>query len=152
MTTNARSAEHGTFAITRTYPVPPARVFAAWASREAKARWFGAPGELNDSLELDFRVGGTEINRGGPPGGPVYTYEATYKDIVTDQRIVYGYAMDVDGTVMSVSVATVEFAPSGGGTTLTLTEQGVFLDGADTPAVREKGTHDLLDQLGAALA
>jgi len=36
-------------------------------------------------------------------------------------------------------------------TTLTFTEQGVFLDGADTPAVREKGTGELLDALGAAL-
>jgi hypothetical protein len=35
---------------------------------------------------------------------------------------------------------------------LTFTEQGVFLDGADTLTVREKGTSELLDQLGAALA
>jgi uncharacterized protein YndB with AHSA1/START domain len=79
MTMTSRSTEHGTFTITRTYPVPPARVFAAWATKEAKARWFGAAGEVNDGLELDFRVGGTEINRGGPPDGPVYTYEATYR-------------------------------------------------------------------------
>lgn len=147
----ARSAEHGTFTITRTYPVPPARVFAAWASQEAKARWFGAPGEANAGLELDFRVGGVEVNRGGPPDGPVFTYEATYKDIVPDERIVYGYSMDADGAVISVSVSTVEFAPTAGGTTLTLTEQGVFLDGGDTPAIREKGTNELLDQLEDAL-
>jgi uncharacterized protein YndB with AHSA1/START domain len=149
-----RTAEHGTFVLTRTYPVTPDRVFAAWASQEAKARWFGAPGEVNDALELDFRIGGTEINRGGPPDGPVFSYEATYKDIVPSERIVYGYTMDVDGTLMSVSVTTVEFTAnaSGTGTTLTFTEQGVFLDGADTPAVREKGTSELLDQLGAALA
>ena len=46
---------------------------------------------------------------------------------------------------------TVEFAPASAGTTLTFTEQGVFLDGADTPAIREKGTAELLDQLGTAL-
>jgi uncharacterized protein YndB with AHSA1/START domain len=148
----ARSTEHGTFTITRTYPVPPARVFAAWASREAKARWFGGGPEVNDALELDFRVGGTEVNRGGPPEGPVYTYEATYKDIVADERIVYGYSMDAGGTLISVSVTTVEFAPAAGGTTLTFTEQGVFLDGGDNPAVREKGTNELLDQLAVALA
>jgi uncharacterized protein YndB with AHSA1/START domain len=147
-----RTAEHGTFVITRTYPVPPDRVFAAWSSRESKARWFGAPGEVNDALQLDFRVGGTETNSGGPPDGPVFTYEATYKDIVPAERIVYGYSMDADGTLISVSVSTVEFAAAAAGTTLTYTEQGVFLDGADTPAVREKGTAELLDQLGTALA
>jgi uncharacterized protein YndB with AHSA1/START domain len=147
-----RTAEHGTFVITRTYPARPDRVFAAWASRDAKARWFGAPGEVNDALQLDFRKGGTETNCGGPPDGPVFTYEATYKDIVAAERIVYGSTMDADGTLISVSVSTVEFAAAGAGTTLTYTEQGVFLDGADTPAVREKGTAELLDQLGAALA
>jgi len=142
-----RSTEHGSFTLTRTYPVPPDRVFAAWSNPESKARWFGAP-----EYELDFRVGGTEVNRGGPPGGPVYTYEATYRDIVPDERIVYGYVMEADDTLISVSVTTVEFAPAPSGTTLTFTEQGVFLDGADTLTIREKGTGELLDALGAALA
>jgi uncharacterized protein YndB with AHSA1/START domain len=144
-----RTSEHGSFTITRTYP---ARAFAAWFSREAKARWFGDPAAADDDYTLDFRVGGAEMSRGGPPGGPVFTYEASYKDIVPDERIVYGYSMASDGTLISVSVTTVEFAPAGGGTTLTFTEQGVFLDGGDTPDVREKGTGELLDNLGAALA
>jgi uncharacterized protein YndB with AHSA1/START domain len=84
-------------------------------------------------------VGGAEINRGGPPGGPGYTYEATYWDIVPAERIVYGYTMEADDALISVSVTTVEFTPAPSGTTLTFTEQGVFLDGGDTPAIREKG-------------
>jgi uncharacterized protein YndB with AHSA1/START domain len=148
--TPSRSTEHGTFTVTRTYPVPPERVFAAWSSPEAKARWFSVPGA--PGYELDFRVGGTEINRGGPPGGPVFTFEATYRDIVPGERIVYGYVMHADDDLISVSVTTVEFSPAPSGTTLTFTEQGVFLDGADTPAIREKGTAELLDALGGALA
>jgi len=144
-----RTTEHGSFIVTRTYPVPPARVFAAWASQEAKACWFGVPG--TPGYELDFRVGGSEVNRGGPPGGPVYCYEATYRDIVDGERIVYDYVMAADDTLISVSVTTVEFAPAPSGTTLTFTEQGVFLDGGDRPAMREKGTGELLDALGASL-
>ena len=33
-----------------------------------------------------------------------------------------------------------------------LTEQGVFLDGGDSIEVRERGTHQLFDLLGKALA
>lgn len=148
----SRTTEHGTFVLSRTYPVAPERVFAAWSSRDAKARWFGAPGQDNPNFKLDFRVGGTESLSGGPPDGPIHTYQATYHDIVPNKRIVYGYTMDADADRISVSVTTVEFAPAGDGTTLTFTEQGVFLDGHDTVVIREKGTAELLDQLGAALA
>ena len=69
-----------------------------------------------------------------------------------DERIVYSYVMHAGDALISVSVTTVEFAPAPSGATLTFTEQGVFLDGADTPAIREKGTGELLDALGGTLA
>jgi uncharacterized protein YndB with AHSA1/START domain len=144
-----RSAVHATFAIERTYDASPSRVFGAWASQAAKSRWFGAPGSTEHQLE--FRIGGKELNRGGPPGGPVFTYDALYYDIVEDERIVIAYEMYMDDTRISVSLATVEFSPAGTGTRLLLTEQGTFLDGHDTPAEREHGTRELLDNLGAAL-
>jgi uncharacterized protein YndB with AHSA1/START domain len=146
-----RSTQHATFVIERTYDASPARVFAAWADPAAKARWFGGPDEWENRHELDFRVGGREVNRTGPPGGPVYAYEARYHDIVPDQRITYAYTMDRDETRMSVSVATVEFKPADAGARLILTEQGVFLDGTDKPEYREDGTKKLLESLDAVL-
>jgi uncharacterized protein YndB with AHSA1/START domain len=126
--------------------VPPARVFAAWSDPEAKAEWFGA-----SDFELDFRIGGREVNRGGPEGGPVFTYDARYQDIVDGERIVYTYDMLMDDTRISVSVTTVEFEPSGDGTRLTYTEQCAFLDGHDTPEQREQGTGTLFEKLAEAL-
>jgi uncharacterized protein YndB with AHSA1/START domain len=147
-----RSTEHATFVIERTYDAAPARVFAAWADPAAKRRWFGDPEHpSNETLELDFRIGGRETNRGGPPGGPVYVYEARYHDIVPNERIAYAYTMDMDGQRISVSVTTVEFMPAGNGTRLVFTEQGAFFDGMDKPAFREGGTNQLLDALGAML-
>jgi uncharacterized protein YndB with AHSA1/START domain len=143
------TVQHSTFVLERTYDAAPARVYAAWAEPEAKAHWFGANG---DEFALDFRVGGRETNGGGAPGGPHYTYEATYRDIVPEQRIVYTYVMHVDGALMSVSVATVQFEAAGEGTRLTLTEHGAYLDGHDTPEQREHGTGELLDKLGSTLA
>jgi uncharacterized protein YndB with AHSA1/START domain len=147
-----RSVTHTTFVVERTYDASPARVFAAWANPAAKARWFAGPDEWETAaFELDFRVGGREISRGGPKGGPVHTFEGRYYDIVPDERIVYTYDMHLDETRISVSLATVEFKPTGAGTRLIFTEQGAFLDGYDMPAQREQGTADLLDALGAEL-
>ncbi|HEY8285286.1 MAG TPA: SRPBCC family protein [Chloroflexota bacterium] len=148
---NEHSVTHATFVIERVYDAAPDRVFAAWASPAAKSRWFQGPDAADAKYELDFRIGGREVNRGGPPGGPVYTYDARYQDIVPGQRIVYTYDMDMGETRISVSLATVEFKPAGAATRLILTEHGAFLDGHDTPAQREQGTGDLLDALGAAL-
>ncbi len=144
-----RSTEHATFTIQRNYDATPARVFAAFADPAAKARWFGPSAEVERTL--DFSVGGREYFAVGGPGGATYTYDARYEEIVPDTRIVYAYTLDRDDTRMSVSVATVEFEPAGAGTRLILTEQGVFLDGADTPAEREHGTREMFEKLAAAL-
>jgi uncharacterized protein YndB with AHSA1/START domain len=146
-----RSVTHATFAVERTYDASPARVFAAWADPTAKARWFGDPDQGVTEFELDFRVGGREINRGTGPDGRTYTFEGRYQDIVPDERIVYAYDMHLDGTRISVSLGTVELKPNGEGTRLTYTEQGAFLDGLDTPDQRQQGTGGLLDALGAEL-
>ena len=42
-----RNITHATFTLERSYPVPPARVFAAWADPAAKARWF-TPGRSEE--------------------------------------------------------------------------------------------------------
>ncbi len=145
-----RSVVHDTFSIERRYQAAPARVFAAWSDAELKAKWFGPPGS-DTKLDLDFRVGGHERLDEAQHEGHIYMYQALYQDIVENQRIVYTYDMTMDGERISVSVTTVQLDPDGTGTTLTLTEQGAYLDGLDTPAIREAGTRGNLDALATAL-
>ena len=146
-----RSVTHATFSIERRYDASPRRVFAAFAEREIKAHWFGGPEEWSPEHEMDFRVGGEEISRGGPVGGPVHTMRARYHDIVPNERIVFTYDLYLDETRISVSLATVEFKTEGNGTRLTFTAQDVFLDGYDDAGAREQGTRGLLDALGEEL-
>jgi len=140
-----RSVDHATFVVERAYDARPDRVFTAWSDPRAKARWFdGSEGEF----EFDFRVGGWERSRGTAPDGREYIFQALYQDIVPSRRIVYTYDMLLEGTRISVSLATAEFKPERDGTRLVFTEQGAFLDGHELPAQREQGMGSLLDSLG----
>jgi uncharacterized protein YndB with AHSA1/START domain len=150
---------HDRFTLERTYPATTSRVFAAFASQEAKKVW-GDTGDLqpgSDSAaptEFDFRVGGRE-RFGFGYRGHTYRYDALYYDLVPEQRIVYSYEMYADGARISVSVATIEFAKTGDGTALTWTEQGAYLDGFDgdqASALRREGTAEMLDALAKYLA
>jgi uncharacterized protein YndB with AHSA1/START domain len=142
---NERFVKHATFVVERTYAASPERVYRAWSDPAAKAKWF------SKADIFDFRVGGREYSSGGPPEGPIFTFDASYLEIVPEQRIVYTYTLDSDSTRMSVSITTIELIKAEGGTKLIFTEQGAFFDGHDTPEIREHGTNELLNALGKSL-
>jgi len=145
--------QHGSFTIERLYDAPVALVFRAWADKDAKARWFGAPPELavETIREQNFAVGGRDRLRADWKAGRVTDFQCEYRDIVENARIVYVYDMYADDTKISVSLATITFEKSGKCTKLTITEQGVFLDGYDDAGARERGTNGLMDKLGHSL-
>ena len=151
-TANQSSVVHSTFSIERTYPVPPSRVFSAFANQAAKRRWFAeGEGWEVEEFTLDFRVGGREFSCFRFEGGAPIRNETVYQDIVPDRRIVFAYSMAVGDQRISVSLATVEITPSGDGTRLVYTEQGAFFDGAGEPEGREAGIRELLEKLGEEL-
>ena len=72
--TTRRSVTHTTFVIDRTYAVPPARVFAAFADPELKERWFAMPPDWVDTAPRPRLPGrrprgnfGGTAGRHGPP-------------------------------------------------------------------------------------
>ena len=148
----SRSAVHDTFHLDRHYDVAPARVYGAFADPQAKAQWFTGPADSKqEDVSFDFREGGRETSTTIVEQGR-FGFVATYADIVPQERIVYTYEMSMDGRRTSVSVVTIELrAGRAGGTDLTLTEQGVYLDGVDEPTARREGTGQLLAALEAFL-
>jgi uncharacterized protein YndB with AHSA1/START domain len=148
----ARSAQHASFTIERVFDAPVAKVYAAFATEQGKSRWFAGHGkwELMER-QFDFRVGGRERLKGKWTAGDVTEFDCVYRDIVPEQRIVYTYDMYHNGNKLSVSLATILFKPTAKGTHLSVTEQGVFLDGYDDAGSRERGTRELIERLAASL-
>jgi uncharacterized protein YndB with AHSA1/START domain len=151
--TGVGSVIHAIFHLERTYDAPVVRVWKALTDKAAKQKWFcGTPGrwELLER-DMDVRVGGRERLKGRWEGGVVSTFDATYHDVVPNERLIYSYEMHLDDKKISVSLATLELKSEGANTTLKVCEQGAFLDGYDDAGSRERGTGHLLDALGASL-
>jgi uncharacterized protein YndB with AHSA1/START domain len=142
---------HATFVIERHFEAPPSAVFHALVDKDAKAKWFGG-GEGYTVIErhMDVRPDGRERLRGRWANGVVTTFDATYYDIVPDERLIYAYEMSLDDRKISVSLATIVLGKTESGTRLEITEQGAYLDGNDDGS-RERGTNYLMDRLGQSL-
>ena len=144
---------NATFTIERVLNASPARVFAAYASLEAKSGWFKAPSDIETlDRDFDFRVGGKERFHARWPSGMVTDFQATYHDIVENERIILVYDLLHNETMLSVSLLTLELKPEGGRTRLIHTEQGCYLSGGmEAVQGREHGTTWHVDNLVAVL-
>ncbi|MFB6725811.1 SRPBCC family protein [Kribbella sp. NPDC056345] len=141
------SVTHSTFTLERHYPVPVDRVFAAWATPDARKRWMAQGAEHSQN----FTVGGRETAKGLDGEGRPLTYEARYVDIVPNERILTTSTLSTGDVLSTTSVTSVEFQPDGNGTLLTLTEHGMYLPGQEKPEWREAGTAQQLDTLATEL-
>ena len=143
-----RSEAFNTFTLERPIAADPARVWRALTDPRERARWFSGEDNWETSEEShDLAVGSGAVLDGQWHGGPRTRFSSTYTDIIEHERLVYTYDMWLDERHLSTSITTIVLDAADGGTLLTYTEQGVHLDGLDTPDQREAGTRGLLDAL-----
>ena len=145
-------ATHADFSIERRFKASPSRVYAAWATAEARATWFvGGHGWTQLIREFDFREGGRERVVGRKGTGTISDFRATYLETIPNRGIVFTYEMFLNDARVSVSLATVELWPDGKGTRMKVTEQGAYLVAydpqGDDNGSRERGTRELMDNL-----
>lgn len=147
---------HSTFVIERNYPQAPQRVYAAFAEPARKRRWYAEGDHEIQEFEMEFRVGGSERFRyrfkaGHPIAGSEIANESTYQEIVPEKHIVTTSKMSLNGKVIVVMLATLEFVPADAGTALILTHQAAYLDWPDGPKMLEVGWGTLLDRVANEL-
>lgn len=144
---------NATFVIERQLDAPPGRVFAAYTSLAAKSAWFKTPSEVETlDRDFDFRVGGKERFRARWPSGLITDFQATYHDIVENERIVLVYDLFHGDDKLSVSLMTIELRAEGRGTHLLHTEQGSYFSGGmEAVEGREHGTTWHVDNLVAVI-
>jgi uncharacterized protein YndB with AHSA1/START domain len=144
---------HDTVVVRRTYDAPAAQVFAAWSDAAALQRWY-VPGDGSWSSKVlahEFRRGGTKKLEFGPPGGPTYTEDCRYEDIVPGRRICFAMTILRAGVPITTSMVTVELVALAGRTETVVTDQIAILDGGDTAGDRMRGWGETLDKLPHAL-
>jgi uncharacterized protein YndB with AHSA1/START domain len=131
--------------ITRKLPAPPDRCFRAWTDPEALKHWFG-PGNIQVVLaETNPRVGGRYRILARAPDGQEHDVSGEFREVVANRKLVFTWAWR--STPERQSLVTVEFAPVGAETRLTLTHEQF----ADEPARdrHHRGWTGSLDKLAA---
>jgi uncharacterized protein YndB with AHSA1/START domain len=100
---------------TRTFPLPSATVFAAFAEADALAQWWGPHGFTNRIEAFDFRPGGEWriVMRG--PDGAEYANDWRFRDIAPPARLVCEHLGPMHAFALAVDLRPA----AGGGTKLT---------------------------------
>ena len=149
---NGRTVVHDTISVERRLSASPGVVFEAWANPAMRWQWDN-PGEnfVVTEQTQDFRVGGRQASRFGPPGDPRYWSDGQFLDIVPNCRILSAGTMHDGDVTTSVTLFTAEFVEDGDGTLLILTDQSAFLDATETPAARRSGWRTIVDRLARFL-
>ncbi len=142
------SIAHATLVMERTYAAAPARVFAAWESTEARARWSAPADDIVIKYEqADFREGGRDVVRCIEPGQADFIAEVTYLDIVRDKQLVFAESVSNGDRHVSAALISVQFTPASAGTHLHLTLQIAAFDESGMEAGYQHGWAAALDNL-----
>lgn len=99
----------------------PQRVYQAWTD-PALAQKFLSPGEVQIAeISLEVRVGGSYRIVMQKPGGERLVVGGVYREVVPERRLVMTWRWEEDDPNDEYdTLLTVEFAPHGNGTALTL--------------------------------
>ena len=140
--------------ISRVFPVPRARVFAAWSTAAHMRRWFSPEGCSVPAAEVDFRPGGICAICMRLPDGQEHWARGSFLEIAPPDRLVLTLGVSFGGVLRFTAHTTVTFEDVAGGTRMTVRQAYDIHD----PAFRSvtegaaEGWRTTLDKLAREVA
>jgi uncharacterized protein YndB with AHSA1/START domain len=120
--------ETATLTLERRIAAPPETLFDAWLDPQGVGQWlFATPSGVMERVEIDPRVGGrfTILER---RGAELAEHFGEYIEIDRPRRLAFDFWTSFSDERTRI---TIEIAPDGGGSLLTLTHEGVWKDYED---------------------
>ncbi|HWW98042.1 MAG TPA: SRPBCC domain-containing protein [Edaphobacter sp.] len=117
----AAVASPSSLLISRTYPASVERVFKAWTDANQLGQWFAPTDDYTTKASVDLKVGHEYRIAITHKGGNVHTILGTYRLIDPPRKLVYTWRWE--GGPMADTLVTVDFAPDGNATKVTITHE-----------------------------
>lgn len=143
---------HDTIRLTQHVDASVADVWTAYADSDARARWSVPAGEEMVYDQSEFREGGHDRYRCGPPETLDFHAETEYTRIVPNELVVYTETVKNEGQPLATGLVTWEFEPDDEGTLVTVTSQAVSFVGSGMIDGTRNGHTKALEQLSRHLA
>jgi uncharacterized protein YndB with AHSA1/START domain len=148
----SENLHHATINLERSYAASVERVFCEFADPVTRAKW-SAPS--NDALiydEANFREGGRDLFRCGPPTDLRFRGETTYLVIVPNKCVVSTETVVSAGKRLAVALNTLDFEETNEGTMLKVTIQMVSFVGPGMVEGYKSGNQSALEGLSHHLS
>lgn len=132
--------------IRRTYDAAPERVFEAWTDPHLASQ-FLCPAEMGmGEVTMDVRAGGAFRIKMIASDGEAFVAVGTYREVREPSRLSMTWTWEEDEpSKMHETLLTLDFAPHGTGTELTLTHERIA--SAESLERHRNGWNQILDKL-----
>lgn len=143
---------HDTLCFTREVDRPLDTVWAAYGDVEQRSQWSFPSGEQIIYDTAEFREGGEDTYRCGPPGDLSNLGTNRYYLVDAPHRLIYSETIRRDDKLMSIAVLTWDIKSTVHGTRITVVDQVTSLVGPGMIDGHRNGHDTALDQLVRWLA
>ena len=132
---------------------PPEAVFEAWTTPDQLRHWWGPARNTLDECELDLRVGGRHRYVTSNAEGTEFRFHGEFLEVDPPRRLVSTWVFD--GAPDAVTIDTLDFEPSEGGTLVRGESRVASLELRDQRIADERmldGMRETWERLDAFLA